>query len=101
MQTEELKERIAALPASLQEALERQARAYITIARLDAVITKVEAEIEKQEENDDDPDDDALAAPAQKQHTGDPAREKNVERKIRTRSGFLYFSLYIFLSGWS
>jgi hypothetical protein len=58
MQTNELKERIAAPPASLQEALERQAKAYIAIVRLEAQIAKLEAEIQRQEDTDDDHDND-------------------------------------------
>jgi predicted RNase H-like nuclease (RuvC/YqgF family) len=58
MQIDELKERILALPASLQEALERQAKAYIAVAHLEAQITKLEAEIERQEDQDNDLDND-------------------------------------------
>jgi len=58
MHPDELKERIAALPASLQEALERQAKAYIAVARLEAQKTKLEAEIQRQEAQDSDSDND-------------------------------------------
>src|SRR5262245_31497530 len=58
MQIDELKERIRALTASHQKTLERQAKAYIAVAHLEALITKLEAEIERQEDQGNDLDND-------------------------------------------
>ena len=55
--TNELKERIQSLPAELRKALERQARAKIEIARLEAQIERLQSELIKriaQKENEDD-----------------------------------------------
>jgi len=53
--SDQLKEQIESIPATLRKALERQAKARIAVARLEAQINKLEAEIERensQKEND-------------------------------------------------
>ena len=51
--TSNLKEKVQNLPSLLRTALERQAKARIAVARLEAQIAKIEAKKELQDEDDD------------------------------------------------
>lgn len=53
LSSEQLKKQINTLPTELQKALEKQAKARIVVARLEAQISKLESEIGKEDEQDD------------------------------------------------
>jgi hypothetical protein len=60
--SEQLKKQIGSIPDELQIALEQQAKARIAVAQLEALVNKLEPEIERDDgyEEDDDPEYDGL-----------------------------------------
>ena len=60
---DQLKEQIESIPVQLRKALDRQAKAFIAVARLESQRNKLEAELEGEDNEEDDEvefEDDAL-----------------------------------------
>lgn len=60
LSSEQLKEQITSLPNELHKALEQQAEARVAVSRLEAQITRLEAEVENADKQDDVPEYDEL-----------------------------------------